>query len=239
MSSQSQIGSTSVSQIFSDESWVTLADSPPNNFADVDYDDSSWSSAFVISPYSLWHPEVVSESQDPSADLLLSGDWIWTTEMNNSLRQIPPATRPFRKKVISPTGQTAVSANISIAVDDTFTFFVNGKDIGSAPTMNPDWRIGYFFPNVPMDSSINVFAISAINQYYGGDSPASVLVGISMLYAQAPVSNLGPAASSVTSTGANSESNPVLKTAQSVRTSITSMALYLFISEELCYYSAR
>jgi hypothetical protein len=186
MPPQSQVDSTSVSQIFSDASWLTLADSPPNNFADVNYDDSSWSSAFIISPYPLWHNKIVPESQDPSAALLLSGDWIWTAEMNDTDRSIPPTTRPFRKKMTSPPGQTAVSANISIAVDDTFILFVNGKYIGSAPTTNPDWRIGYFFPDVPMDPNINVFAISATNQFSpfssDGNSTGNVLVAISMVY---------------------------------------------------------
>jgi hypothetical protein len=200
---QNHIRSTSVSQIFSDASWLTLADSPPKDFADVDYDDSSWSSAFIISPYTLWHNVVVPVSQDPSANLLLKGDWIWTTEMNNTAKAIPPATRPFRKKVTSAPGQTAVSANISIAVDDTFTLFVNGKMVGSARTTNPDWRIGYFFPDVPMDPSVNVFAISAINQpdprIADGESTGNVLVGISMGYVDsedASVSNIASVASS-------------------------------------------
>jgi hypothetical protein len=238
---QNQIHSTSVSQIFSDATWLTLADSPPNNFAIVDYDDSSWSSAFIISPYPLWHAQVVPESQDPSANLLLSGDWIWTTEMNNTAGSIAPAIRPFRKKVVSPTGQTAVSANISIAVDDTFTLFVNGKDIGSAPTTNPDWRIGYFFPDVPMDPRVNVFAISATNQFYpysaDGESSGNVLVGISMVYAiseDASVSNPTMATSSNPASktpDAVTSSNSILKTALSVRTSliitVTSLCLFL------------
>jgi hypothetical protein len=184
---RNRIRSTSVSQILSDDTWLTLADFPPNNFSEVDFDDSSWSSAFIISPYPLWDNSVMPESDDPSAYLLFKGDWIWTTEMNNTARQIPPATRPFRKKVISPTGQTAVSANISIAVDDTFTLFVNGNDIGHAPSTNPDWRVGYFFPGIPLDPSVNVFAISATNVYYPGsgtgESSGNVVVGISIVYA--------------------------------------------------------
>jgi hypothetical protein len=222
-----QIRSTSVSQIFSDQTWLTLTDSPPNNFAEVDYDDSSWSSAFIIAPYALFDNSVVSESQDSSASLLFSGDWIWTTEMNNTANQIPPATRPFRKKVVSPTGQTAVSANISIAVDDAFTLFVNGKYIGNSPSTNPDWRVGYFFPEVPLDPNVNVFALSATNVLYpgsaNGESSGNVLVGISMVYADSKadltVSSLAPAASNNAgsapdvATGANS----VLRTTLSVR----------------------
>jgi hypothetical protein len=247
---QNHIRSTSVSQIFSDATWLTLADSPPNNFSSLDYDDSSWASAFVISPYILWHDVVVPVGHDPSADLLLNGDWIWTIEMNNTAGVIPPATRPFRKKVISPPGQTAVSANISIAADDTFTLFVNGKAIGSAPTLNPDTRIGYFFPDVPMDHSVNVFAISATNQIdthiAGGESAGSVLVGISMVYAgsDASFSNTAPAASG--NTGSSTPSavtslNSVLKTALFVSTSfiVTVVSLFLLISEEFCYHHAR
>jgi hypothetical protein len=183
-----QIRANSVSQILSDDTWLTLTENPPSNFAEVDYDDSSWSSAYVISPYALFANSVSSESQDPSASLLFSGDWIWTTEMNNSARQIPPMTRPFRKKVTSPTGQTAVSANISIAVDDTFTLFVNGKEIGSSQSKNlADWQIGYFYPDVLLDPSANVFAISATNVFYPdsgtGESSGNVLVGISLVYA--------------------------------------------------------
>jgi hypothetical protein len=234
---QNQIRSSSVSQLFSDATWLTLADSPPNNFADVDYDDSSWSSAFIISPYPLWHKVVQPVSQDPSAELLLSGSWIWTTEMNNTAQAIPPAIRPFRKKVMSPADQVAVSANISVTVDDTFTFFVNGKAIGNAPATQTSWGTGFFFPDVPMNPSVNVFAISATN--LNDATPGSVLVGISMVYVDVSVT-------ASANTGGNDApnttaiSNSILKTALSVRTSflITAASLYLIVSEELCYCRA-
>jgi hypothetical protein len=227
---KNQIRSTSVSQLFSDATWLTLADSPPDNFANVDYDDSSWSSAFMISPYPLWHKKVKPVSQDPSAELLLSGNWIWTTEMNNTAQAIPPAIRAFRKKVMSPYDQMAISANISVTVDDTFTFFVNGKAIGNAPVNKTSWGTGFFFPNVPMDPNVNVFAISATNLFDAsktdGESPGSALVGISMMYVGSEgvsLTNLAPAAS--TNTGSNDTpntipiANSILKTALSVRTS--------------------
>jgi hypothetical protein len=241
---QNQIRSTSISQIFSDATWLTLTDSPTNDFTNVDYDDSSWSSAFIILPYALWKSVVKPVYQDPSALLLFRGDWIWTTEMNNTARLILPSTRPFQKKVMSPPGQIAVSANISISVDDTFTFFVNGKDIGSRPT-EPNVGIQYFFPNVVMDPSVNVFAISATNlPVLGrplGESNGSVLVGISMVYDEASVSSHAPTTSSDTSIPSAATSlNSVLNTALSVRAPfiITTESECLFISAERCYHCA-
>jgi hypothetical protein len=154
--------------------------------------------------------------------------------------------------VTSPPGQTAVSANISIAVDDTFTLFVNGKMVGSARTTNPDWRIGYFFPDVPMDPSVNVFAISAINQpdprIADGESTGNVLVGISMGYVDsedASVSNIASVASSSiggsTPSGTATGSTSVLKTVLPVRT-ISPLQSYIFnffTSEELCHHRAH
>jgi hypothetical protein len=231
---QSQIRSTSISPIFSDGTWRTLIDSPPDNFAGVDYDDSSWPPAFVIGPYATFENNFVPVSQDPFATLFFKGEWIWTTEMNNTARVAPPAVRPFRKKVISPSGQIAVSANISIAVDDKFTFFVNGENIGNTTKHS---KIGYFFPNVPLDPSVNIFAISAINIFTpspNGINPAGVVVGISMVYADdddAPVSNPTPTVSAPSSStaGAAASSDSVLETTLSVRTSSTNTTALRFI----------
>ncbi|KAF7359270.1 hypothetical protein MSAN_01269400 [Mycena sanguinolenta] len=100
-----------------------------------------------------------------------AAQWIWTNEISGG--NAPVGTRAFRKDFTPPLGKTPVEANILIAVDNGFTLYVNGGEIGTGG----DWRYAESFC-VALRPCLNVFAVTGVNT--GG--PAGVLATIQITY---------------------------------------------------------
>ena len=73
--------------------------------------------------------EAKIESEKPS---LNGASWIWHTLADNS-------KRCFRHAVSVPAGATIKSASILLSVDDQYTLFVNGKELGKVDETD-GWR---------------------------------------------------------------------------------------------------
>ncbi|KAJ3912835.1 hypothetical protein F5877DRAFT_21630, partial [Lentinula edodes] len=55
--------------------------------------------------------------------------WIWTGELNDG--RAPPGARAFRLTVNLPPKHTLASATILVTADDYYSFYVNGRFVGS------------------------------------------------------------------------------------------------------------
>ncbi|KAF8182033.1 lectin [Pholiota molesta] len=115
----------------------------------------------------------VAAKTDVVADFT-GANWIWTPNPTGGVYPIGNAT--FRRDYFAPAGKTPLSANILIAVDDIYTFFVNGQQIGVGNLYTQAAR--YCVPLVP---DCNVFAIEGQN---GGTvpNPAGALAAIQIRY---------------------------------------------------------
>jgi hypothetical protein len=179
---------STTSTILTDSSWRTLASSPPNGFEGVNFDDSAWSTAFVVGSFSspaMWAGQVQFGVDSPSTDVISGANWIWTDEMNNANQNAPgPSSRPFRKKVATPSGKKAISADISLTVDNSFSLYVNGRLVGSTTGSSNTWQSGQVFQSVSLNPDSNVFAVAANNFAADGttnDNSAAGLVAAIIL----------------------------------------------------------
>ncbi|KAK0492278.1 hypothetical protein EDD18DRAFT_1413548, partial [Armillaria luteobubalina] len=101
--------------------------------------------------------------------------WVWTGEQNGADHNVAPVgIRPFRKAVPSSSIKCLVCATIIISCDDSYSIFVNGKEIGAG--------IGYLTSAVYTvglePEGHNVFAIAGNN--IGG--PAGLIAAIRVDY---------------------------------------------------------
>ncbi|KAF7294723.1 hypothetical protein MIND_01009700 [Mycena indigotica] len=107
--------------------------------------------------------------------------WIWTNEVTSPGATVPTGSRAFRKTFTPPLGKTPVTANILMDVDDAFTLFVNGAEIGFAD------RVPYAEQFcVALQPCLNVFAVTAVNT--GGS--AGLLAAIEVTYSDGSTSTL-------------------------------------------------
>ncbi|PPQ86456.1 hypothetical protein CVT24_010106, partial [Panaeolus cyanescens] len=87
----------------------------------------------VTTPPAPAPPAVLKQSVVP-APTLASASWIWTPEFKTKPKPRVGTTRAFRRTIVTPSPVNALT--ISIAADDMYTLYVNGKLVGS----------GDFFP---------------------------------------------------------------------------------------------
>ncbi|KAF7359256.1 hypothetical protein MSAN_01267900 [Mycena sanguinolenta] len=103
-----------------------------------------------------------------------TSQWIWTNEISGgSGGNAPVGARAFRKDFTPPLGKTPVEANILITVDNGFTLYVNGGEIGTGG----DFRYAESFC-VALRPCLNVFAVTGVNTA----GPAGLLATIQITY---------------------------------------------------------
>ncbi|KAJ7900861.1 lectin, partial [Mycena leptocephala] len=153
-----------IAYLASDHSWVYSPDlSVPSGYEQPTYDDNSWLLAIPQGKTG------VSPWGQPLIDSALTGvKWIWSDDVVNGL--VPAGNRTFRRTFGLPSGQTGISATITIIADDAYTLYVNGVQVGSYASYTTAQTY-----NVKLSPTPNVvFAVNAAN--FGG--PAGLLVGI-------------------------------------------------------------
>ncbi|KAK0222287.1 hypothetical protein IW262DRAFT_1296853 [Armillaria fumosa] len=109
--------------------------------------------------------------------------WIWTGEETIQDDVVPAVVRPFRNSIPSSSTKCPVCATIIISCDNTYSLFVNGREIGSENCISPN------LPNIPVHSFVftvglepeghNVFAISVWNEIDPAGLIATILVDYS------------------------------------------------------------
>ncbi|KAJ8496526.1 hypothetical protein ONZ45_g12422 [Pleurotus djamor] len=148
--------------IVTNDSWKTLRSvAPLDSFIYATFDDSTWTAAAVqSSPTGVNHPFVLPLDQS---------NWIWTSESQSSSEAL--GARAFRKTV-SNCAKRAVCATAVIVADDNYTFWVNGKVVGSGNSFRTSeaWSIPALEP------TYNVFAIKATNTGGPGGMGGTILI---------------------------------------------------------------
>lgn len=171
--------------IVSDTTWKATS-TIPSNFQSPSTSDSSWPNAVVQASYgqgpwgsSVTFPGTPTTVADPT---FTSANWIWSSETASP--SAPAQPRAFRKTFTAPSGKTLQSAKIVITVDDLFTLYVNGNNVGAAPDETDVWKSGQRF-TVSLSGSSVVFAVLGTNRpdaTSGGDSPAGLLASILIVF---------------------------------------------------------
>ncbi|RDB18187.1 hypothetical protein Hypma_000526 [Hypsizygus marmoreus] len=176
---------------------------------------------------SLWIGKPSSDQGLPDALVtgFQSASWIWTSE--TSPPDAPPEDRAFRKLYAPPNEKTPTSALVLISVDDRFTLYVNGKQVGTSPETADTWKSAQQF-NVALNPGSNLFAVRGVNLHdvnSGGNSPAGLLAAIQITFSDGTTTIISSDATwrSIKSIPANFES-PSIDDSQ--WTSATVLAMY-------------
>lgn len=116
-------------------------------------EQSDWSASWV------GHPD-----GGPGVDLE-GATWIWYPESSGP--DAPSGTRYFRRTVTLPAAPR--SARINLTVDDHFTLFVNGAQVGSSPNQTDEWKNSKTFDlSSVLQAGTNVLAVAGTNVGAGG-----------------------------------------------------------------------
>jgi len=106
--------------------------------------------------------------------------WIWTNELTpgpSPPNTAPVSTRPFRRVVMTPPGKIPLAASIIIAVDNTYTLWADGNQVGTGSDYTT--AQGYCVSLSPF--CYNVFAVEGTN-VGSVPNPAGVLAAIEVTY---------------------------------------------------------
>ncbi|KAF8624375.1 hypothetical protein AX15_005908 [Amanita polypyramis BW_CC] len=155
--------------IVSDASW--RANNATTGFQSPSFDDSNWPHAVIVGNANSapWH---VPYPQPPASSLSISNSyWIWTNEISSPGGNAPIGHRAFRKTIDLPGGVLTRSGTIVISVDNGYTLYINGKQIGSAGdwTHAQRWKFTLDYPTDDI-----VIAVDAVNT--GG--PAGLIAAV-------------------------------------------------------------
>jgi hypothetical protein len=159
------------STIVSDTTW--RASTIPAGYEQLSLDDNSWKPAIAEGAYGVAPWGQIPIPSSPPVLSLANSNWIWTNEVVNG--NAPPGSRAFRRTYTPPTGQTATSATIIVAVDNEYSLYVNGILVGSGNNFGIAQQY-----TVNLSPAPNVvFAVYAVNnQPANGNSPAGLLAAI-------------------------------------------------------------
>ncbi|KAJ6541432.1 hypothetical protein B0H19DRAFT_886758, partial [Mycena capillaripes] len=138
--------------IVSDKSWLAFG-SVPRGCQDTSFDDSRWTGAVEEGAYGTapWG-QVVIPTVTPQSSVLTNS--IWTAGV-----PAPLGSYPFRLTWTPPPRQTAISASITVAIDDEYLFFVNGKLVAGGYGYQLIQQFTIYIPPAPKV----VFAVNATN----------------------------------------------------------------------------
>ncbi|KAJ7733272.1 lectin [Mycena olivaceomarginata] len=158
------------STIVSDTTWRTSI-TIPAGYEQLSFDDNSWKPAIAEGAYGVAPWGQIPIPSAPPVLSLANSNWIWTNEVVNG--NAPPGPRAFRRTYTPPTGQTATSATIIIAVDNEYSLYVNGVLVGSGN----NFQVAQQY-TVNLSPAPNVvFAVYAVNTLTV-NNPAGILAAI-------------------------------------------------------------
>ncbi|KAJ4473662.1 hypothetical protein J3R30DRAFT_3780817 [Lentinula aciculospora] len=141
----------------------------PGGFQKLSYDDSSWMPVKSTGEYATDSIAIAGRDELSFAP----ARWIWTGELNNG--DAPPGARAFRLTVTLPPKHTLASATILATADDYYSFYVNGRFVGSGIQYLAAQR----FEVEDIQGPRIVFAVYAENKVApGGWNPAGLISAI-------------------------------------------------------------
>ncbi len=103
-------------------------------------------------------------ADDPAGVSLVNAKWIWCPEPGTDLTKVAPAgDRFFRCPIRVPVGEKPEAAKLTLTVDDKFTVFVNGKQIGQFAEKD-GWKRPQHYDLLPhLHAGENVVAVKGTN----------------------------------------------------------------------------
>ena len=127
-----------------------------------------------------WSARWIEADLQPAAaadDTLRGAKWIWCPEPGVDLHNIAPAgDRYFRCRVTLPPGEKPGAAKLILTVDDQFTAFVNGKQIGQFAEKD-GWKKPQTYDLLPLlTSGENVVAVLGKNIEHAAGLCAKIVV---------------------------------------------------------------
>jgi len=123
--------------------------------------------------WATWAPE-----QSPAVEW---GDWIWFPD-GDPIHNAPEEARFFRKTFALPVDRHVTEATLKLTVDDRFTVYLNGRELGS----HANWSTGREFPGVGslLKPGTNVLAVRGENDPGPkGANPAGLACGLAIRFA--------------------------------------------------------
>ncbi|KAJ7739246.1 hypothetical protein DFH07DRAFT_752251 [Mycena maculata] len=152
--------------LVSDSSW-RVHSGLPAGFEQLSFDDTAWPVATSLGAYGAAPWDTVFIPSSPAVLGFARADWVWTDVVPAS-GTLPAGSRVFRRKFTPAPGQTPMTANIIIAVDNSYTLYVNGT--------GTDFHIAqHYVVNFATAPSEIVLAVLATNAASG---PTAVLVNM-------------------------------------------------------------
>lgn len=155
--------------IISDSSWRS-SNTVPVGFEQLSFDDTAWPAATTVGAYGAATWGAVAIPTNPSTVSLTGATWIWTDVVPAS-GTLPAGKRAFRKTFVPAPGQVPASADIIITVDNAYTLYVNGVEVGTGTTWR---RAQHYHVNLAPAAEL-VLAVLATNTE---PSAAGVLVAM-------------------------------------------------------------
>ncbi|KAJ7703698.1 bacterial alpha-L-rhamnosidase-domain-containing protein [Mycena rosella] len=125
---------------------------------------------------SLWIGKNTSVIPNALSAAFAAASWIWTPESDPT--NSPPGDRAFRRVYTSPPGKTAKTVIIVMTVDDGFTLYVDGAEVGASPSVADVWKSAQIVHAV-LNSTDNLFAVRATNLATG---PAGLIAAIQITF---------------------------------------------------------
>jgi Protein of unknown function (DUF4038) len=122
--------------------------------------------------WATWAPE-----QSPGVEW---GDWIWYPE-GDFIQNASEEARFFRKTFALPVDRHVTGATLKLTVDDKFTVYLNGRELGS----HANWFTGREFPGVGslLRPGANVLAVRGENgPGPKGANPAGLACGLAIRF---------------------------------------------------------
>ncbi|KAJ7861840.1 hypothetical protein B0H14DRAFT_2741437 [Mycena olivaceomarginata] len=156
------------------------------------YSSAPLRSVCLLTLLTRYFPSVLTQYVGPilekrdafSSSGLASASWIWFPEPD-ILTTAPAGSVAFTKTVVTPSGKTAASASISIAVDNNFTLWCNAQPIGASDGIVADgWQSAQIL-SAALNATSNVFSVLGTNSNPGtpgAANPAGLLAAIRIFY---------------------------------------------------------
>ncbi|KAJ7861814.1 hypothetical protein B0H14DRAFT_3863287 [Mycena olivaceomarginata] len=156
------------------------------------YSSAPLRSVCLLALLTRYFPSVLTQYAGPilekrdafSSSGLASASWIWLPEPD-LLTTAPTGSVAFTKTVVTPSGKTAASASISIAVDNNFTLWCNAQPIGASDgTAEAGWQTAQIL-SAALNATSNVFSVLGTNSNPdtpGAANPAGLLAAIRIFY---------------------------------------------------------
>ncbi|KAG6828603.1 hypothetical protein H0H92_007344 [Tricholoma furcatifolium] len=131
------------------------------------------------------HPTILRR-QNALTQGFESAQWIWTPEYGVTPPIAPPGSRAFRTTYTPPSGLSATSADILMTVDNYYTLYVCGTQVGSTQAGDGEgWRTSQLYHVSISGSGPIVLAIEGVNLadlVTGADTYAGVMTAMQVTH---------------------------------------------------------